>query len=247
MGLPPTCTLEPDDRAEGEVLAPSLFSPARVAHKQSVAGAAVRDGQLQQRPTTATGDFWRADWFLEYDELPADAEAGGKDWDTAYTKDERNSASAFVESYRDGAGNIYIEDCGVEWYEFPGLVAWIKRAGGPHYVEAKASGKSAAQTLRLEDVVVEEVSVDGGDKLARAQAVQTVASGPVDADGRQLGQGRVYVRSSVRKKLLDDPRQGLLSVTAETLADGGPDLDLNDAFVQALHRHGSPYDLSSPF
>ena len=104
MGLPPTCSLEPDERLEGEVLAPSLFAPERVEAMQAAAGSAVRDAQRQQRPTTATGDFWRNDWLLPYDELPPDASDGGKDWDTAYTKNERNSASAFVESYRDAAG-----------------------------------------------------------------------------------------------------------------------------------------------
>ena len=243
MNLPATCTLEPDDRAEGEVLSPSLFGPDRVAKMQASAGSAVRDAQRQQRPTTASGDFWRADWFGEYDELPADAQAGGKDWDTAYTKDEGNSASAYVETYSDAAGNVYVHDCAFEWYEFPELVAWMRRVRGPHYVEAKATGKSAAQTLRSERLPVSEVAVEGGDKLARAQSVQTVVSGLRDDAGELLSidgatqRGRVLVRRSVRARLLEDERQGLLSVTSETLADGGPDLDLNDAFVQALVRH----------
>lgn len=237
MGLPPTCSLEPDDRALGEVLAPTRFSPEAVTMLQQSAGPFARAAQRQQRPSAPTGDFWRGAWFGEYDDLPADAEAGGKDWDTAYTANEGNSASAFVESYRGRDGTIYVHDCGWEWYEFPGLVAWMRRTGGPHYVEDKAAGKSAAQTLRAEGIPVTEVSVTGGDKLARAQSVQPAVSGPLDEHGQQVGPGRVKVRRAAREKLLSGPRQGLLTVTAERLRAGGPDLDLNDAFVQAVNRH----------
>lgn len=242
MGLPPTCTLEPDPRAVGEVLAPTRFDEPAVRALQRSAGPYARNAQRQQRPSAPSGDFWKQDWLLDYDELPEDAEAGGKDWDTAFTKNEANSASAFVESYRDRAGNIYIHDCGFEWYEFPELVAWMKRVRGPHHIEAKASGKSAAQTLRAEGVVVTEVPVTAGDKFARAQSVQTVVSGPLDDNGMQEIPGRVFVRRAIRGKLLESERQGLLSVTVEALLNGGPDLDLNDAFVQALtrHVHGAP-------
>lgn len=237
MGLPPTCSLEPDPRALGEVLAPTRFTAEAVAMLQASAGSFARAAQRQQRPSAPTGDFWRSSWFGEYDELPADAHSGGKDWDTAYTANEGNSASAYVESYAGADGTVYIENCGWEWYEFPGLVAWMRRVGGPHFVEDKAAGKSAAQTLRAEDIEITEVGVTGGDKMARAQSVQPVISGPVDEHGQQIAPGRIKVRRAIREKLLAGARQGLLTVTAERLRAGGPDLDLNDAFVQAVNRH----------
>lgn len=229
MGLPETCTLAEDWRGEGEVLAPGRFAAEQVAMMQATAGTYVTNAQRQQRPSEATGDFWRQEWFGEYDELPEDATNGGKDWDTAYTASEHNSASAYVESYRDPQGNVYVHDCDWNWYETPELLAWMKRVRGPHHIESKATGKSAKQFLDREKVPATEVPVTGGDKFARAASVQPVAE-----------QGRVLIRRAVRKRLLEGDRQGLLRVTAETLIAGGPDLDLNDAFVQALHRHHVP-------
>lgn len=229
-GLPPTCTLEPDERAVGEVLAPSRFDKETVERMQRSSGTYVTAAQRQQRPAAPTGDFWQKGWFRTYDELPRDAYNGGKDWDTAYTKEEHNSASAYVESYR-GPGKpdefpIYIHDADWEWLEFPELVAWLKRLGGPHYIEQKASGKSASQSLERENVPVSEVKVDG-DKFTRAAAVQPVVSA-----------GRIFIHSALARRLLEGERQGLLRVTAEQLLATKPqDTDLNDAFVQAIHRH----------
>lgn len=228
-GLPPTCTIEPDPRKRGMVLAPSRFNDAQVAMLQRTAGTYTTEAQRQQRPSAPTGDFWHDTWFGTYDEMPRGTFNGGKDWDTAYTKEERNSASAWVESYRArgpaGKFTIFIEDCGWDWWEFPELVETMLALDGPHYIEKKASGKSAAQVLRREKVIVSEVGVKG-DKLARSSAVQpTVAN------------GRVLIKASLRRKLLSGDRQGLLRVTAEALATSRGDLDLNDAFVQAITRH----------
>lgn len=231
LGLPPTCTLEPDERPMGAVLAPSWFSEKEVKFKHTLTGPFTAATQRQQRPSVPEGDFWKLDWFKDmvYDELPEDAYNLGWDWDLAYTKDERNSASAGVKSAR-GPGNpdeclIYIEDVAWDWLEFPELINFIKARSGPHYIEAKASGKSAKQTLAREGIAAKEVTVLG-DKLARASSVQNVAATK-----------RIRVKRSVLRILLQGDRQGLLSVRAEDLAMGKGDLDLNDAFVEALTRH----------
>ncbi|MGH7501299.1 MAG: hypothetical protein ACREL7_06010 [Longimicrobiales bacterium] len=229
MGLPPTCTIEPDDRKPGQVLAPSRFSDAEVRSMQAQSGSYTTDAQRQQRPQSPKGDYWREEWFGEYDELPYEAHNGGNDWDTAYTEDEANSASARIHSFR-GKGKadefpIFIHDVDWDWWEFPELLSAIREIKGPHYLEAKATGKSAAQAVRRNGIVVSEIPVHG-DKFARANSVQEVVSS-----------GRVYVRRAIRRRLLKGDRQGLLRVRAETLVAGGPDLDLNDAFVQALIRH----------
>ena len=247
QGLPPTCTLEPDRRPIGAPLAPSRFSLEQVKANQRAAGSYVAAAQRQQRPSAPTGDFWQEAWFKDrvFDELPANAYNRGKDWDTAYTKDEANAASAYVESARgpgkDGEFLVYITDADFDYLEFPELVYWMggqkpprmdpeyeKRLVplfGPHHIEAKASGKSAKQALQRNGVSVTEVKVEG-DKLARAAAVQPV-----------VAQGRVHISRKVYRKLLLADRQGLLRVRAETLVAGGPDIDLNDAFVQAITRH----------
>jgi len=245
QGLPPTCTLIEDDRPEGQILAPSRFDVEAVERQQQAAGPHA-DSQRQQRPSEPSGDFWEEAWFAAYgtpggdpiDDLPEGATHGGRDWDTAYTSDERNSASAYVTTFRhtpDGAErpDIYVTGLGTRHVETPELVEWMQELGGPHYVEAKASGKSVAQFLRREGVAVKEVEVTGGDKYARAADVQPVVSA-----------GRVYVHASVRHQLLTEAPHGLLRVTAPDLSGGSGNLDLNDAFVQAVTRHTSGRDRS---
>ena len=232
MGLPPTCTLEPDDRKLGAVLAPNLFDEAEVLRRQQETGPLTTASQRQGRPMRAKGDFWRLEWFRTYDELPGNAYNGGKDWDTAYGEEETNAASAFVESYRgppkskgDNEWPIYIESVDWDWLKFPGLVKWMQSLSGPHYVEQKASGKSAVQALQVYEIAAKEVPVHG-NKLARAAAAQPAVSNK-----------RIYVNKRVHDTLLYAEGQGLLRVTAEGLQEGMKGLDLNDAFVQAIHRH----------
>jgi len=229
QGLPPTCTLINDTRKVGQVLAPSRFTAKEVHRLQRTAGPVTAASQRQQRPMRPTGDFWKQTWFRTYDTLPSDAFNGGYDWDTAYTKEQGNAASAHVQSYR-GPGKpdefpIYIDGCWWDWLEFPELVSTMQDFGGPHYIEQKASGKSAAQSLRVYGVVAEEVLVPG-DKLMRASAVQPA-----------VARGRVYVNKRIVELLLMAEGQGLMRITAEALQADLGGLDLNDAFVQALHRH----------
>lgn len=232
MGLPPTCTLEEDDRELGEVLAPSFLSLDAVLVRQQESGPYITSAQRQGRPMRPKGDFWKEEWFRTYDTLPRNAYDGGKDWDTAYGTNEKNAASAFVESYRgpakdkdDNLWAIYIENVDWQWLEFPELVEWMKEVGGPHKVEQKATGKSVVQTLKTYGVAADEVAVYG-DKLTRAASAQPAVSNK-----------RIYVNRKVRDALLYGEGQGLLRVTAEGLQAGNGLLDLNDAFVQALHRH----------
>jgi hypothetical protein len=250
LGLPPTCTLEPDDRPIGRVLSPARFSEKAVKAAQKSAGPLTAASQRQQRPLAPTGDFWQSKWFVgrEYKVRPAEAYNGGRDWDTAQTKEEANSACAWVESYRGPSKprqpgepdefEIYIEDVDWDWLEFPALVKKMRELKGPHYVEAKSSGKSAVQSLAAYGIRAVEVTVLG-DKLARAAAVQPAVSN-----------GRVWVSAKASKKLLWGERQGLLRVTAEALQVGAQGLDLNDAFVQALTRHlgiGAPAEKKLKF
>jgi len=232
QGLPPTCTLISDGRRPGAILSPSFVSASEVKKIHAETASTTTSAQRQQRPMRPTGDFWRKDWFKLYDQLPPGAHDGGKDWDTAYTQDARNAASAWVESYRgparsatDRSFDIYIENVAWEWREFPGLVTWMKDLPGPHYVEEKATGKSVVQALKVYGITATEVAVEG-DKLVRASKAQPA-----------VASGRVWVRRLIYDTLLSGEGQGLLRVTAEALSAGTGGLDLNDAFVQAIHRH----------
>ncbi len=230
LGFPKTCTVESDWRKKGEVLAPTFRTPAEVQHLQATASPVVRAAQRQQRPMRPEGDFWKEEWFRIriYDKLPNDAYNGGWDWDPAYTKNESNSGSAAIKSFR-GPGEkdefkIYIEDMRLEYLEAPELIDLMKLLKGPHYVEQKASGKSVVQFLKTYKIIAHEVGVKG-DKLARASAAQPAVT-----------TGRVWINRLVYEQLMSGD-QGLLRITAEALQQDGEGLDLNDAFVQCIFRH----------
>jgi phage terminase large subunit-like protein len=229
-GLPPTCTVEPDERPKGQVLSPTWIPKETVLQAQAGAGPLTTAAQRQQRPVAAQGIFWKVEWFSEYQVLPEDAHDGGLDWDTAYG--EGGADTAWVRSYRGVANrdtpdlfDIYIDDCGWEDLEFPALVERMRLLKGPHFIEEKASGKSAAQSVKTYGIPVKEVTVKG-DKLARASAAQPAVT-----------TGRVFINAKISQKLLWGEGQGLLRVSAEALREGAKGLDLNDAFVQAIHRH----------
>lgn len=186
-------------------------------------------GQVQQRPAPEGGGIWQK-WFIPIPDsafpTPDQLQDYGTDWDTAYTEKQTNDASAFCTSgsiqLKDGK-RIYIDKLGFGRMEFPALIRYMKQRSAPHYVEAKASGKSAKQTLVQHGITALEVQVIGGDKVARTRMVTPT----VEA-------GLVYIRESLLEMLYNDPDQGLL-VFPNGLHD-----DLNDAVVQAIQRHTEP-------
>ncbi len=186
-------------------------------------------GQIQQRPAPEEGGIWKK-WFIPIPDMafpsPEQLEDYGTDWDTAYTKDQQNDASAYctsgVKRLKEGQ-QVFIDKLGFGRMEFPELVRYMKLRPAPHYIEAKASGKSAKQTLTANGIVAIEVQVMGGDKIARTK----MATPPVEA-------GLVFIRESLLDMLYNDPEQGLL-VFPNGLHD-----DMNDAIVQAIQRHTQP-------
>ena len=185
-------------------------------------------GQMMQTPAPADGGIWQRDMIKIFDELPKtlvngkDVEVSlqriGTDWDLAYTEKQTNSASAYVT-----AGvydkKMYIIDIGFEWLEFPKLMPYMRSKKAPHYIEAKASGKSAKQVLTNQGINAVEVKVDGGDKVARAQMATPYAEA-----------GRVYIHRGLLNKLLNDDKQGILKFP------NNKNDDLQDALVQSINR-----------
>jgi len=222
--VPETCTLEPDPRAPGEPLCPARFDLDALETSRRQSGSAVWSALYQQRPTAEEGGIWMRGWFKPFDlfnlaNLRVKIFDTGYDWDLAYTNDDRNSASAYVKAARDAEGNIYVLDFDFRWLEFPQLIRWMAAQGGPHYVEQKASGKSAVQTLKEHHIAAYEVAVAGVDWLSRAKLASPIAEN-----------GRVFVAAHLIDRLLNDPRQGL------ALFPNASHTDLNDAFVQSLNR-----------
>lgn len=204
-----------------------LLDPVRLgrgvlAELSSVMGSYGYAGQIQQRPAPENGAIWDKNWFLavpdELMPLPTQMSAYGTDWDLAYTADEMNAANAYVTSgVRDG--KMYIDWIDFAWLEFPELITFMKEQPEPHYIEAKASGKSARQSLVKQGITAIEIAVDGGDKVARTKMVTPYAES-----------GMVMIRKSQLDKLLNDDRQGILKFPY------GKFKDLNDALTQAIAR-----------
>ncbi len=225
LQFPKTCTVEYDWRKQGEALCPERFNEEKLRDIQKKIGSIFWTALYQQRPTAMSGDIWRREWFKNTFELSTLLNQNilldvGYDWDLAYTEDDRNTACCYVKSGRDVKGNIYILDIGFEWYEFPELIKWMISLQGPHFIEAKASGKSAKQTLTRQNIAASEVEVQGGDKISRARLATPMVEN-----------GKVFIASHILEKLLEDSKQGLLHFP------NGSHNDLNDAFVQSINRH----------
>lgn len=203
------------------LLDPFRLSKARLMDQLLNMGAANYAGQYSQRPAPKGGLIWQR-WFIEVpDEKWPDKKfftQYGTDWDTAYTKDDDNAASAYVTAGKIG-NNIYLDDYGWEWLEFPQLIKYIKSKPSPHYIEAKASGKSAKSTLVQNGIIAIEVPVSGGDKIARANMATPVAEA-----------GMVYVRKSMAERIYTDGKQGILNFPR------GKFKDLADVLAQCLQR-----------
>ncbi len=206
------------------LLDPIRIGPEAIEEARIDLGAAGYAGQFMQMPTPPGGLIWKSKWFIKVpDEDFPDRkylQRFGTDWDLAYTKDDDNAASAYVSS---GVLNnrIYIDDIGWRWYEFPELITWMKTKQGPHYIEAKASGKSAKQTLSSQGVIAIEVPVKGGnDKITRANMGTPTAEA-----------GMVCVRASIWDRLFNDSRQGI------SFFPRGECADLADCFAQTMQRH----------
>lgn len=220
------------------LLSPKRLSRKVLNEKRLDLGSAGYAGQFGQRPAPEGGTIWQK-WFIEvpddaFPDINKVAEVQN-DWDLAYTKEEKNSASAYFTS---GvlAGNIYIFDFNWHWDEFPELIKRMKSIEWPHYIEAKASGKSARQTLKRNGLVAIEVKVSN-DKIARAKDATPTAEA-----------GMVYIKKSMADRLYNDPKQGIL------FFPNGEHNDLADALSQMLVRRtkkgkivvGNPSPPSSP-
>lgn len=179
-------------------------------------------GQIMQIPSPSDGGIWQK-WIKPIDDKEMDLLLPkltqlGTDWDLAYTEKETNSASAYVTAGK-FENKMYIDDLGFDWLEFPKLMNYMKSKTKPHYIEGKASGKSAKQVLTNQGIPAIEVQVTGGDKIARATMVTPYAES-----------GLIYCRQSLLDKLYYDSKQGILM-----FPNGDAD-DLQDALVQSISR-----------
>ena len=177
-------------------------------------------GQMMQTPAPEEGGIWQK-WFIEIEDKEFEKIKLNKiatDWDLAYTKKDSNSASAYVTA---GVNDkkMYISDLGFDWLEFPELINLMKKKTQPHYIEGKASGLSAVQSLKKNGIPAISVKLEKGDKVGRTTLATPFAES-----------GLIYIRKSLADKLYNDEKQGIL------MFPNGTGDDLNDALVQSIIR-----------
>ena len=143
-------------------------------------------GQILQNPIPAGGNMIKKKWFGRFSlgKLMAEAAEKKEDlvWnfklDGAYTKDEQNDPSAMI-SYCMWKNNMYIREVKSVWKELPELIRFIKEFTvrndySPQSmigIEPKASGMSAAQSLKREtnlNVILDKAPKI--DKIARVNS-----------------------------------------------------------------------------
>lgn len=177
-------------------------------------------GQVMQQPSPEDGGIWKK-WFISVPDhlMPpiASLESYGTGWDTAYTEKAGNASSAYVCSGL-FENKMYIDNVGWFNLEFPELIHKMKELPAPHYIEAKASGKSAKQTLVKAGIAAIEVQVNT-DKIARARDATPKAEA-----------GLVCVRASILEKIYSDAEQGILKFP------NGFKADLADVIAQEIQR-----------
>ena len=208
--------------AQIRLLDPRRINPDVLAEQLLDLGNDGYAGQYDQSPVLEGGSIWRK-WFVEIDDAifpkRKDLSSLGTDWDLAYTTKDENAASAYITAGKLN-NKMWIDDLGWVRFEFPELIAFMKDQQKPHYIEKKASGKSAKQTLTKRGVPAIEIDVPfNADKLARARMATPYPEA-----------GLVYIRKSLADKLYNDSRQGILSFPRN------PDKDVADVLAQAIIR-----------
>ncbi|HXP53155.1 MAG TPA: hypothetical protein VN922_24640 [Bacteroidia bacterium] len=203
------------------LLDPNRLDNDALAKMEEDLGSYGFSGQVMQQPSPEGGGIWKK-WIIAIPDhlMPERIELVdyGSDWDTAYTEKAGNASSAYIIS---GVKNnkMYIDNFGFFNLEFPELIEQMVNLPSPHYIEAKASGKSAKQTLTRAGIVAIEVEVNS-DKVARARDATPKAQA-----------GMVYCRASILDKLYNDSEQGILKFP------NGRKQDLADTLAQAIQRH----------
>lgn len=228
--FPASCTIEPDWRSPGEALCTERYSLDRLQVIKTKVGDRAWRSLYQQNPIAEGGNIWKLIWFKKFDDTIFNQNGqsiilsnDGWDWDTndgGDREDGENAANAGIRSSIGNDGNVYITDARVRWNDFADQVGEMKKDDSPHYVEAKASGRSITSALMKAGVWAGEVKVRGMDKVSRTRLVTPLAE-----------QGKVFIHVKVWDMILHEERQGILGFPAREFKD------LNDAFVQALNRH----------
>ena len=108
--LPKTCTVEPDWREAGELLAPDRYEAKEVAKIKAALGGREWSALHQQRPMPREGDFFRHAWMNFVDHAPAQVVRRLRYWDLAGTEGAGDYTAGVLMSRSDNPAVWTIED-----------------------------------------------------------------------------------------------------------------------------------------
>ena len=104
--FPATCTVEPDERAEGEALCPERYPAERLRRIERRVGSYFFGALYQQRPTALEGGLFKRGWFDIVQAAPAQARRV-RYWDKAAATGGDYTAGVRI---AEAAGIYYVED-----------------------------------------------------------------------------------------------------------------------------------------
>jgi predicted phage terminase large subunit-like protein len=179
---------------KGELICPERFGEVEITNLKQLLGTYGAAGQLQQDPTPVEGGILKTNFFKLWPvgELPM-FEYIVQSYDCAFTEKTSGDPTACtvwgVFTYK-GARNLLLLDAWDEHLSYPDLRAkaikdWTTEYGGSSkhnpwakpkrpdriLVEAKASGQSLLQDLRLAKVPAVGYNPGNADKISRAHQV----------------------------------------------------------------------------
>ena len=162
---------------------PEAFPIAELQRNREVYGPVHWPGLYQQRPTAAEGGLFKKDWWTYSDVIEKGA-VTFQYWDTAYKTGQSNDYSACV-TITQYPTDYAVMDVFRQRLEYPGLLRAIKDQAEKWepshiFVEDKASGQSAVQSLRADTNLPVLPAKLFNDKIQQANRVTgTVESGKV--------------------------------------------------------------------
>ena len=136
--FPPTCTVEPDTRDQGEALCAERYSVRRLDRIKARIGGYYWSALYQQTPRQREGNTFKRHWFDFVDEVPARA-ARVRWWDYASTASRSGDQTVGVlMAYFEGV--FYIEDVVCGRWESAERDKIIKRTSEADYALYSAFG-----------------------------------------------------------------------------------------------------------
>ena len=190
---------------KNELICPARFGDAEITRLKQLLGEYQISGQLQQNPVPSGGGILKTEYFKQWphDKPLPQFEYILQSYDTAFTEKSTGDPTGFVcfgVFTLDRIHQVMVLDCWDERLSYPDLrervvAEWGAEYGGPPegkyqghptrprkadriLVEAKASGQSLLQDLRLARVPAVGYTPGNADKVSRAhQAAPTLELG----------------------------------------------------------------------